>query len=123
MQYEQLNDILPNGLHDACVHKIRIDVNIKVIVLDLNLWVGGQELKNMEDREKRIKATIKILYRSIVIKNDCALEALIDHEMDMGIADDALRIKYDVKESHYLYFHGANDLIFVSPENIELHIS
>ncbi len=43
MTLEQLAALLPNGLHDAELHKCTVDYSARFIQLDLKLWVGNPE--------------------------------------------------------------------------------
>jgi hypothetical protein len=38
---EDLENTLPNGLHDAEVHKLSVDYVGRTLTLDLSVWVGG----------------------------------------------------------------------------------
>jgi len=51
MTLEELENTLPNGLHDADVHRIAIDYAERRVTFDLAVWVG-----KMEDPPERREA-------------------------------------------------------------------
>src|SRR5579864_1916630 len=51
MTLEELENTLPNGLHDADVHRIAIDYAERRVTFDLAVWVG-----NLDDPPERREA-------------------------------------------------------------------
>ncbi len=51
MTLEELENTLPNGLHDAEVERIEVDYQRRRVALDLAVWVG-----NMDDPPERREA-------------------------------------------------------------------
>ena len=51
MTLEDLENTLPNGLHDAEVHKLSVDYVGRTLTLDLSVWVG-----DMDDPPERREA-------------------------------------------------------------------
>jgi hypothetical protein len=57
MTLAQLNEILPNGFHDAEIEQFIWDFRRDTAVLDINFWTATEE---DQDREKRQRGSIEI---------------------------------------------------------------
>jgi hypothetical protein len=59
MTLEELENTLPNGLHDAEVMRISVDYELRILALDLDVWVGDMD-EAPEKREAYRKGLIEI---------------------------------------------------------------
>jgi len=60
MNYKELNNSLPNGLHDTDVTNIDIDYVNHVVTLTVNIWIGSMGETDLTKREERKQAEIII---------------------------------------------------------------
>ena len=121
MKYDNIFDVLPNGLHDAVVLDVSIDAQNKTINLEVNAWIGKMNSDDIEVREMRQNATLTINCSDIQIMNEFVLKNAIGSDMDSGLIDQELMKKHGLSGvTHYLYFNGINDLVFINPSSIEI---
>ena len=59
MTLEELENTLPNGLHDAEVVRISVDYELRILALDVDVWVGDMD-EAPEKREAYRKGLIEI---------------------------------------------------------------
>lgn len=59
MTFQELEDSLPNGLHDAEVHSISVNYVQRVLTIDLAVWVGNMN-QSPEVRETYREASIRL---------------------------------------------------------------
>src|SRR5216684_1034247 len=58
MKFEQLDSELPNGFHDARLHKVAIDYPAGSMILHMDLWVGRLDGGNREEyRSAEVRVT------------------------------------------------------------------
>ena len=53
MTLEELEDTLPNGLHDSEVVRINVDYESRILALDVDVWVG--DMGNAPDKREAYK--------------------------------------------------------------------
>ena len=49
MTFEELDQTLPNGFHDAQIRRVAIDDRAGIVTLDMGLWVGKLGSPNQEE--------------------------------------------------------------------------
>lgn len=49
MTFEEIDRMLPNGLHDAEVSSIAVDYVLGTVTIQANLWIGDMGTPNRED--------------------------------------------------------------------------
>jgi len=59
MTLEELEDLLPNGLHDAELHRFVVDYPSRMLTIDLAVWVGDVD-QPRELREAYRDARIRV---------------------------------------------------------------
>ncbi len=57
MTFEEIDQKLPNGFHDAKIRTVKVDFVGRSIVIDMNLWVGSLD---GPDPERRRSGTLKV---------------------------------------------------------------
>lgn len=52
MTLQELDNLLPNGLHDAEVKSLKLDYVARTAEFDMDVWVGDLHSKDLDVREK-----------------------------------------------------------------------
>ena len=65
MTFEELDQSLPNGFHDAEIYSIRVDYGSATVTLDVSFWVGDLDGPNREEYRRGILKVTGLLFCSI----------------------------------------------------------
>jgi hypothetical protein len=60
MTLDELDDTLPNGFHDAQFQRISIDYGERCVLIELDVWVGGMQYKDLAERNRMRKGRLRI---------------------------------------------------------------
>ncbi len=60
MTLEEIENSLPNGLHDAEISNLNIDYISREVKFELKIWTGELSSKNIEEREAYRKACLTL---------------------------------------------------------------
>lgn len=129
MTFEQLMDVLPNGLHDSFLKNISVDYISRKISASIDIWVGNLDSKDFKDREELRSAQLII--------NDfdfCTLDApdaTYQYSQNKPLSIDAgegisptSKIKLPpIKKDHFLFWvwvNQWNSVIHIAARDIDL---
>jgi len=130
MTFEELDDKLPNGLHDAQVHTVAIDYEARTASLDMSFWVGDLDGPN---REEYRRGTVKAvgLYFCLIDPPDPTYPFLKEG-VPLTVSGDSaksetcpildkLRPIFAVGTSCYRFFvHDWNSFIHIAARDVQL---
>jgi hypothetical protein len=130
MNIVEIENKLPNGLHDAIMRKYSVDYEKSTAIFDIDVWVGDLESKSTTERESYKSGVLKFEgLEYFVVEPPCEVKGTIEL-FSFSVGDpDVEEIKPSVilpkttKDSFRTYFfiYKLNAFIHVSAKKVEFN--
>jgi hypothetical protein len=129
MTFEQLDEFLPNGFHDAMIEKIAIDYAQRSADLLMKLWVGTPDSANLEEYRSATLNVTGLGYIAIdspdpkypFMRPGAALDVAGYSEDSESFPLEALRPAMPTAVSCYRFFvHDWNAFVHIAAEDVQL---